>query len=67
MKTREIACIHYKNEGNCDLGKECSFYGHCQNCSTYKKRPGAKPARTDLRRKKIERIRKKEFLRTKGE
>lgn len=25
MKTREIVCIHYVNEGTCDLGKKCSF------------------------------------------
>ena len=41
MKTREIVCIHYVNEGTCDLGKKCSFYGHCQTCKTYKKKPGA--------------------------
>ena len=25
MKTREIVCIHYVNEGTCDLGKNVLF------------------------------------------
>ena len=50
MKDREIACVHYKAEGNCDLGKDGTFRGHCQICPSYKKKPGAKPARTDNRR-----------------
>ena len=58
-KTREIACVHYVCEGNCYLGKDGTFRGHCQICSSYKKKPGAKPARTDTRRQKAERIMKK--------
>ena len=46
--------------GNCDLGKEGTFRKHCQTCKTYKKKPGGKPARTDNRRQKMERIMKKE-------
>ena len=53
-------CIHYLNEGNCDLGKECSFWGHCQTCPTWKRKPGVKPARVDNRRKKAEKIMRKE-------
>lgn len=59
-KTREIQCIHYICEGNCDLGKEGTFYKQCQICRTYKKLPGGKPARTDNRRQKQERIMRKE-------
>lgn len=59
-KTREIACVHYLYEGNCDLGKDGIFRGHCQICPSYKKKPGAKPARTDTRRQKAERIMRKE-------
>lgn len=61
MKTREIVCIHYINEGTCDLGKKCSFYGHCQTCKTYKKKPGASPNRVDTRNKKKAKINKKEL------
>lgn len=59
MKTREIACIHYINEGTCALGKKCEFYGHCQTCKTYKKTPGGKPARTDTRKQRLARLEKK--------
>ena len=60
MKTKEIQCIHYICEGQCDLGKEATFRKHCQVCPTYKKKPGARPARTDNRRKKLNRILSKE-------
>lgn len=59
-KTREIVCLHYISKGNCDLGKDAEFYGLCQTCSSYKKKPGAKPARVDNRKKKMEKILKKE-------
>ena len=59
-KTREIACIHYKCEHNCDLGKDACFRGLCQTCPVYKKLPGGKPARVDNRRKKMDKIIKKE-------
>ena len=59
MKTREIACIHYKAEGVCVLGKEGTFYKSCQHCSNYRKGCG-KPARTDNRRQKLDRIQRKE-------
>lgn len=62
-KTREIQCIHYVNHGNCDLGKKADFYGLCQTCPTYKKKPGAKPARTDNRKQKRERGLRREFIR----
>jgi hypothetical protein len=59
-KSREIACIHYKAEGECDLGKEGTFRRQCQICKTYRAIPGGKPARTDHRRQKLERINRKE-------
>ena len=59
-KTREIVCIHYVNKGTCDLGKEASFYGLCQTCSQYKKKPGAKPNRINTKRQKIEKALRKE-------
>lgn len=60
-KTKEVACIHYVCEGNCDLGKEGTFRKACQTCKTYKKLPGGKPARTDNRRRKMDKISKKEM------
>lgn len=59
-RNREIACVHYKAEGVCDLGKEGTFRHQCQFCKNYKKLPGGKPARTDRRAQKLERINRKE-------
>lgn len=53
-------CIHYICEHNCDLGKECEFWGHCQTCPSHSPKKGCKK-REDLRRKKKERIARKEF------
>ena len=55
-------CIHYQfeGEGGCDLGKKCEFWGHCQTCQSWKRKPGAKPPRVDTRRQKAERIMRKE-------
>ena len=61
-RTREIVCIHYIHKGKCDLGKEAEFYGLCQTCPNYKKKPGAKPARINNRRKKLDKIIKKENI-----
>lgn len=61
MKDREIACIHYLCEGQCDLNKEGTFRKHCQTCKSYKKKPGGKPARTDTRKKRQFRIDKREL------
>ena len=58
MKDREIACIHYLNEGNCALGKEGTFRKQCQICKTYKKVPGGQPARKNLKREKSEKFMK---------
>ena len=52
MKDREVACMHYVCEGNCDLGKEGTFRKHCQTCKTYKAIPGGKVARPNLKREK---------------
>ena len=59
-KTREIQCIHYVCEGNCDLGKEGTFRKKCQTCKTYSAKRGARPARVDRRRTLKERIDRKE-------
>jgi len=55
-KNREIACIHYICEGNCALGKEGTFRKHCQTCKTYKAVPGGLPARKNLKREKLNKI-----------
>ena len=60
-KTREVACIHYRNEGNCALGKDGTFRKKCQTCKTYKALPGGSVARPNLKRKKLETARKKDL------
>ena len=37
-KGREIQCIYYICEGNCDLGKAGTFRKLCQTCPVYKKK-----------------------------
>lgn len=60
-KERLIVCDHYKCENVCDIkNKQCRFWKEMQTCPTYKKKPGAKPARTDNRKKKLDKIMRKE-------
>ena len=61
MKDREIACVHYIAENNCDLGKDATFRGHCQTCPSYSALKGGKPARTDNRKHKLDKISRKEL------
>ena len=60
MKDREIVCIHYLCEHNCALGKDACFRGLCQTCPSWKPIKGRRPARIDSRRKKMDKILKKE-------
>lgn len=62
MKTREIVCKYYTYEGGpCDKrGISAHFRKECQTCRKYDKLAGAKPARTDNRRSKLDKISKKE-------
>ena len=63
MKTREIVCQYYAYEGGpCDKRDiEVHFRKECQKCKSYCALKGAKPARTDNRRTKKERINKREM------
>lgn len=60
MRTREIQCANYICHNNCKLGKKADFYGLCQTCPKYVKMAGAKPARTDNRKRKLDKIERKE-------
>lgn len=59
-KTRERVCESYIHEGCCSKGREGTFYGKCQTCDKYRPKLGAKPNRVDNRRKKMDKIMKKE-------
>ena len=54
---REVACIYYKWEGECKKGREGTFRKARQTCKTYKAKKGSLPARQNLKKQKIEKIR----------
>lgn len=59
-KDREIQCKFYICEGSCSKGREGTFRGSCQHCAKYRPKLGSKPARTDTRKQKLDRIIRKE-------
>lgn len=63
MKTREIVCQYYTYEGGpCKKrGIDAHFRKECQTCKYWNPLKGAKPARTDNRRSKKEKINKREM------
>lgn len=59
-RDREIQCESYICEGSCSKGREGTFRKYCQTCNKYRPLKGSKPARTDNRRHKMEKIMRKE-------
>lgn len=60
-KDREIVCRFYQYEGSCSKGREGTFRHKCQNCNLYVPRKGAAPARKNLKKEKLAKIRNKEW------
>ena len=62
MRDREIICKYYTCAGGlCNKrGISVYFNNECQKCKYYIKKAGAVPRRTDNRRKKLEKINKRE-------
>ena len=58
---REVACIYYKWEGECEKGREGTFRKACQTCKKYKAKKGSLPARKNLKRQKIEKIKERDM------
>lgn len=56
MQDREVSCIYYKWEGECEKGREGTFRKACQTCKKYKARKGSLPARKNLKKQKMEKI-----------
>lgn len=54
-KDRERPCEFYQYEGCCSKGREGTFRKACQTCDKYHAKPGAEPARKNLKREKRER------------
>lgn len=59
-KDRERQCEFYICEGQCSKGREGTFLKQCQICNKYRAKAGVAPRRTDNRRKKAEKIMRKE-------
>lgn len=41
VSEREVACVHYKWEGECAKGREGTFRKACQTCKKYKAKKAA--------------------------
>lgn len=61
MIEREVACIYYMYEGGCSKGKKGTFRDACQICKKYKARTGSAPARANLKKKKMEKIKERDI------
>lgn len=60
-KTREIACIHYICEGQCAKGRDGFFRKTCQTCKKYEPIKHGRPARKDLKREKLDKIKDRDM------
>jgi len=62
-QNREIVCIFYDHEGSCAKGRDGIFRKTCQTCDKYIARKGGIPARKDLKRQKLEKIKERDMRR----
>lgn len=60
---REIACVYYEYEHSCSKGREGTFRHACQTCNKYKARKGGQPARKNLKKQKMEKIKERDIKR----
>ena len=60
-KDREIVCKYYECEGKCKKGREGTFRYYCQKCNKYDPIKGRGPARKNLQRAKLEKLRKEGY------
>lgn len=60
-KDRNILCEHYIRAHTCTKGRDAMVNGTCRNCIFYVKSKGSKPFRTNNKRKKIERVERREY------
>lgn len=61
MQDREIACIYYEYEGCCSKGREGTFRDACQICKKYKARKVSTPARQNLKRQKMAKLKDRDM------
>ena len=60
-KDREVVCKYYEYEGKCKKGRKGTFRYYCQKCNKYEPLKGRELARKNLRRAKLEKLRKEEY------
>ena len=60
-KDREVVCKYYECEGKCKKGRKGTFRYYCQKCNKYDPIKGREPARKNLRRAKLEKLRKEGY------
>nr|DAI79452.1 MAG TPA: hypothetical protein [Caudoviricetes sp.] len=60
-KTREIICTFYECEGKCSKGRAGTFRHKCQTCNLYLPKKHCKPARKNLKKNKLERIKRENY------
>ena len=63
METREIVCMFYNCEGECELGREGTFRHYCQKCKQYKAKKNAVPARKNNKAARLDAINRREAKR----
>lgn len=59
-KDRVEPCKYYIHFGNCEKGREADFYNYCQKCNKYV--PRIKVKHINQKKKKIQKIKEKEFF-----
>lgn len=52
-KDRYVACCYHIAEGKYQKCRECSFYKKCQTCDKYLPVKGGRPAKKNLKKKKL--------------
>lgn len=57
---RTIVCKYYECEGRCRKGRDGTFWHYCQKCNKYDPLKGQLPARTNEKRKKLEKARERD-------
>jgi len=59
-KDRETPCESYISHGVCKKGREAIHSGYCQRCDKY--RPRAKVRHLNMKKQKLDKIRRKEMF-----
>lgn len=60
-KDREIVCQYYEHEGKCSKGRKGTFRHKCQTCDKYNPKKHTRPARKNLKKNKLEKIRRENY------